>query len=337
MLVRIGGLQVRRGKISLLLVPWRQITIIDTRKSVHDAEFTYTVLDNESGSDIEIKLEIRIAKTASSDPLTTIPFTIVQSQRLITAVGGNNNVTSAAAGEYEITFAVSRAFHANATHWWVTGNGEDGALPTGVSVSVTESAKAPKVVDKFTMTVPRNKDVGSKMYTLVLHAGTSVLPDEPSLHAKTFTVTQPGPLVNASKSELGIYTSSRQTLSENLVSKLGVVFSDAANDYWWVTAENGNVTLPGGMTAVQNSGSRAKANNTIITLNFTLPECTSTTMDCTYKLAVNVAESNVSPSVDRVSFTITQSRSLARVTQYSYEITAAMQSTSLYLKRSDLR
>ena len=200
----------------------------------------------------------------------------------------------------------------------------------GVTVTINTANKATKTAAKFKITVPRNMTNTTKVYELLLHAGTSARPEDPSLDSETFTVTQSGPLASVSRNALDIYASKAGPYDVDLTTSNGLtlMFVDG-NDYWWITSESGSDVLPDGISVTQISSKKVQGSSP--TLNFELSECTGMAVDCTYKLIINVAENKNDAPTDRIPLTITQSRSLAKVSQTSYEIMASSHAESLTL------
>ena len=298
----------------------KSVTPANNSRRAHDGEmsFTYTTTDNTTNNDITIPLEIRIAKTATDDPLTIIPFTIVQSKELIkTLTTSTYDVGSASAGEYDIIF-VGPSFEDDAKFWWVTSSN------ASVAPNATAKAATSLYNKSFTITLPRNKTDKIQDYEVVLHAGTSGDATAPSLHSEAFTVTQPARLASISPAaklgpyDIGGYTVTDLDLS-HATNGLDLAFESSAAE-WWVTAENGNTTLPTGVSNVSPTTSRAAKGST--TLSFTLDPCT-TDGGCSYNLEINVAKKS-GPATDRLPFTIIQGESLIKtLTTSTYDVGSA--------------
>ena len=287
--------------------------------SMTTCTFTLPVCNiTQSQTTCEYSLEIHVSGSSDGDAADRIPFTVIQGQDLITSPGSVNTITSAAAGEYTITFT-GLVFDTQATHWWVSTDESDVSVEPDTNSKAATSA----VTKTFSINVPRNETDKPKEYSIFLHAGKSNTQGDPAFDQRTYTVTQPARLANVSSSTLGPYVSNEVTSKGvNLVSHtegLNLSFEDT-NDYWWVTNADG--TDVSGLTSVTPSSSRMQANNTTATLTFTLPACTSTTTDCTYELAINVAEDDRVTATDFIPFTITQSKTLAVVTDTEYLVSA---------------
>ena len=281
--------------------------------------FTYTITANTVSADKAINMTLYISKVASpsgSDPITEIPFTIIQSKALITTAGTVDNITSAAAGEYTITFT-SLAFDSDATHWWVT------TAESGVSISPgADSKTATSAAKTFTLTVPRNETDKAKSYSIVLHAGKSATENDPSFDRQTYTVTQPAQLATVSNSTLGPYASNGGDQSidlSNATSGLELSFESAAT-HWWVSKPDGSTTFSSDITGVSPSSTRAV--KAAPTLTFTLPECAAAS-GCSYDLVLNVSTGSSAAATDHIPFTITQSQALGTVTVDEYPVSAA--------------
>ena len=293
-------------------------------RRTHDAEksFTYTSSDNTGNSDIDINLEIQIAPSANADATTTLPFTMTQSKPLISAVGSNDGIDNTDLGTYTVTFS-NRMFATGTTHWWITGSGANGALPAGVSVNVDVENKAPKSATTFNITVPENLTTSPQTFTLLLHAGTSGLAAEPSLHEKMFKVVQIGRLSSVTTTELGPYSMTGGNFTvdlSNSTSGLGLTFGDTSNDYWWISDRNGSTTFSSGLTTVSPSSTRGQTNAT--TLTFTLDPCT-TSGGCDYALTLHVSTTANGASEEQADFVIHQGEALITALDNSYDITNA--------------
>ena len=280
----------------------------DNRRT-HDAEksFTYMSSDNTGNSDIDINLQIQIALSANADATTTLDFTITQSKPLISEVGTNDGIASAASGTYTVTFS-DRMFAEGTKYWWLTGSSADRSLPQGVSVTVDAANKAPVSAITFDMTVPKNSTFNLKTFTLLLHAGTSGEEEEPSLHSKSFEVRQMEQLVSVASNTLGPYDGEGGNQSVDLSSStagegLSLDFGTATSNYWWISQTNGNTTFSDGLTNVSPSSTRAQTNAAALT--FTLGNCNQGT-GCSYDLVLNVATGMRAEATDQISFTITQ-------------------------------
>ena len=289
----------------------------DNRRT-HDAakSFIYTSSDN-AGNDIDIDLEIQIAPSANAAATKTLSFTMTQSKPLISSIGTNDDITSAASGTYTVTFS-NRMFAEGTTHWWITGNSADRSLPAGVSVNVDAESKALASATTFNITVPENLTTSPQTFTLLLHAGTSSLAAEPSLHAEMFDVVQAGKLVTLGDDTYEIDAGTQATAAVNFAQL--ALRSDMT--HWWITsAANGDAasTIDGITSVSHHSGNRQVKGTNSFTMNVSQnPEVT----DRDFMLELHVGKST-GASQGSLPFTVTQEASTVLLSTANYDIPAA--------------
>ena len=293
----------------------------DSKAEASSKTFTYSIGANSTGVAREIDLELHIASASDGASLTAIPFSVTQSNQLITALSpASFSVSEASVGSHTLTFT-SLTLTGSATHWWLTG---DASLPASVSLSPDKDDKKAQSTKTFTVTLPRNETAQARTYTLIFHAGGSATPSDPALDVRSFTVTQPTRLASVTSSALETYVSNEDTYEADLNSELGLTFETSASE-WWITGKNGG-PLPGGIDVTQDaSGKQSKSINDK-DIEFTLPICISTTKDCTYELEINIAASSGAAATDRVPFTITQSKALGNLGTRTYSLASSVAS-----------
>ena len=290
----------------------------NANRRAHDGDksFTYTSSDN-TGNDMNIDLEIQIAPSAGADATITLDFTMTQSKPLISAVGTNNDIASADPGTYTVTFD-SRMFATGTTHWWITGNSADRSLPAGVSVNVDAESKALASVATFDITVPDNPTIDPKTFTLLLHAGTSGLAEEPSLHAETFDVVQAGKLVTLGDDTYEIDADAQATAEVDFASQLSLR-SDMT--HWWITAAGGSAanTITGITSVSHHPGNRQDKGTNSFTINVSQ---NPTVADRDFMLTLHVGKS-LGASQGSVPFTVTQAGYGVALSTANYDILPA--------------